>query len=72
MAPLHADVALHRRLQDRQGGQRLVQGHHQQLQPASWPPPLTLVIAEAEQVVEIGDIEPENVRTSGVFVDYVV
>ena len=30
------------------------------------------VIAEAEQVVEIGDIAPEDVRTSGVFVDYVV
>ena len=30
------------------------------------------VIAEAEQVVEVGDIAPEDVRTSGVFVDYVV
>ena len=30
------------------------------------------VIAEAEQVVEIGGIAPEDVRTSGVFVDYVV
>ena len=31
-----------------------------------------LVIAEADQVVEIGEIEPENVHTYGVFVDYVV
>ena len=30
------------------------------------------VIAEAEQVVECGEIAPEDVRTSGVFVDYVV
>lgn len=31
-----------------------------------------VVIAEAEEIVEIGEIEPENVRTSGIFVDYVV
>ena len=30
------------------------------------------VIAEAEEVVELGDIPAEDVRTSGVFVDYVV
>lgn len=30
------------------------------------------VIAEAEEIVEMGEIEPENVRTYGVFVDYVV
>ncbi|HQC36165.1 MAG TPA: CoA transferase subunit A, partial [Bacillota bacterium] len=30
------------------------------------------VIAEAEEIVEIGVIAPEDVRTSGVFVDYVV
>lgn len=30
------------------------------------------VIAEAEEIVEIGGIAPEDVRTSGVFVDYVV
>ncbi len=31
-----------------------------------------LVIAEADEVVEIGTFEPENVHTYGVFVDYVV
>lgn len=31
-----------------------------------------LVIAEAGEVVEIGTIEPENVVTSGVFVDYII
>lgn len=31
-----------------------------------------LVIAEADHVVEIGGIEPENVVTPGVYVDYVV
>lgn len=31
-----------------------------------------VVIAEAEEIVEIGSIAPEDVRTPGVFVDYVV
>ena len=31
-----------------------------------------LVIAEADHVVEIGDIQPENVVTSGAFVNYIV
>lgn len=31
-----------------------------------------VVIAEAEQIVELGEIAPEDVRTPGVFVDYVV
>ena len=31
-----------------------------------------VVIAEAEEVVEVGEIAPEDGRTSGVFVDYVV
>ena len=30
------------------------------------------VIAECEELVEVGEIEPENVRTYGVFVDYIV
>ena len=41
-------------------------------------PPLNIVataavvIAEADNVVEIGDIQPENVVTSGAFVNYIV
>ena len=31
-----------------------------------------IVIAEADNVVEIEEIEPENVMTSGIFIDYVV
>ncbi|MGI5970509.1 MAG: CoA transferase subunit A [Oscillospiraceae bacterium] len=31
-----------------------------------------IVIAEAEQIVEIGEIAPEDVRTPGILVDYVV
>lgn len=31
-----------------------------------------LVIAEAEEIVELGGIAPEDVRTSGILVDYVV
>ncbi len=30
------------------------------------------VIAEAEEIVELGDIAPEDVRTQGILVDYVV
>jgi acetate CoA/acetoacetate CoA-transferase alpha subunit len=30
-----------------------------------------LVIVEAEHIVELGDIEPENVVTQGIFVDYI-
>ncbi len=30
------------------------------------------VICEAEHLVEVGEIEPENVMTSGIFVDYIV
>jgi acetate CoA/acetoacetate CoA-transferase alpha subunit len=31
-----------------------------------------LVIVEAEFIVEVGEIEPENVITQGIFVDYIV
>ena len=31
-----------------------------------------VVICEADNLVEIGDIEPENVVTSGAFVNYIV
>jgi len=31
-----------------------------------------IVIAEADNVVEVGEIEPENIVTSGAFIDYVV
>lgn len=31
-----------------------------------------VVIVEADNVVETGEIEPENVMTSGIFVDYIV
>ncbi|MDO5655975.1 MAG: 3-oxoacid CoA-transferase [Flavobacteriaceae bacterium] len=31
-----------------------------------------LVIAEAEHIVEVGEIEPENIHTQGCFVDYLV
>lgn len=31
-----------------------------------------IVIAEADNVVELGEIEPENVVTQGIFVDYIV
>ena len=32
----------------------------------------TTVIAEVEELVEIGDLDPEHVHTPGAFVDHVV
>lgn len=31
-----------------------------------------MVIVEADEVVEVGDLDPDNVITSGIFVDYIV
>jgi acetate CoA/acetoacetate CoA-transferase alpha subunit len=31
-----------------------------------------ITIAEVDEIVPLGDIDPENVMTSGVFVDYIV
>lgn len=31
-----------------------------------------VVIVEADTLVEIGEIEPENVVTPGIFIDYIV
>ena len=31
-----------------------------------------LVIVEAEELVEVGEIEPENVMTPGILVNYIV
>ena len=31
-----------------------------------------IVIVEAEELVEVGEIEPENVMTPGILVDYIV
>nr|MDA8123590.1 branched-chain amino acid dehydrogenase [Deltaproteobacteria bacterium] len=30
------------------------------------------VIVEAEQIVEVGELDPDYVMTSGIFIDYVV
>ncbi len=30
------------------------------------------VIVEAEKIVEVGELDPDDVMTSGIFVDYVV
>jgi acetate CoA/acetoacetate CoA-transferase alpha subunit len=35
-------------------------------------PACDIVIAEAEELVEVGEIPPENVMTPGIFVDYIV
>jgi len=31
-----------------------------------------VVIVQADKIVEVGEIDPENVMSSGIFVDYIV
>ena len=71
MKPLHADVAL-------------INGHKVDRNGNIWYKGTTrnfnnlmatsadTVICEADHVVEVGDIEPENVVPAGIFVDYIV
>ena len=71
MAPLHADFALicGQRV-DRQGNiwyKGTARNFNQVMATAA-----DVVIAEAEDVVEVGSIEPENVQTYGILVDYIV
>ncbi|HJH62620.1 MAG TPA: 3-oxoacid CoA-transferase subunit A [Firmicutes bacterium] len=71
MAPLHADFAIIAGYKiDREGNvwyKGTTINHNLVMATAA-----DTVIAEAEQVVEVGTIAPEDVRTAGVFVDYVV
>jgi acetate CoA/acetoacetate CoA-transferase alpha subunit len=70
-APLHADVCILRcAVADRWGNvvyRRTARHFHPTFATAA-----TIVIAEAERIVEVGEIDPEDVDTSGVFVDHVV
>ena len=35
-------------------------------------PAADIVIVEAEQVVEVGELDPHDVVTPGIFVDYII
>lgn len=71
MAPLHADFAVIAGYKIDKAGNVWYKGttvnHNVVMATAA-----DTVIAEAEQIVELGVIAPEDVRTPGVFVDYVV
>lgn len=71
MKPIHADVALlGGYLVDRAGNvwyKGTMRNFNVPMATAA-----DLVIAEAEYLVEVGEIEPENVMTPGILVDYIV
>lgn len=71
MKPLHADVAiLNAHLVD-QMGNMWYKGTTRNFNPMM-ATAADLVIVEADNVVECGDIAPENVHTTGAVVDYIV
>ena len=71
MAPVHADFAVIAGAKIDKAGNVWYKGNTSNFNLVMATAADT-VIAEAEEVVEIGEIEPENVRTYGVFVDYVI
>jgi len=71
MAPIHADFAVISGYKIDKGGNVWYKGDTSNFSIAMATAADT-VIAEAEMIVELGEIAPEDVRTSGVFVDYVV
>ena len=71
MAPVHADFAVLGGYKIDKAGNIWYKGTTMNFNPLMATAADT-VIAEAEEIVELGGIAPEDVRTSGVFVDYVV
>lgn len=71
MAPLHADFAIISGYQIDMAGNVWYKGSTSSFNIVM-ATAADIVIAEAEHVVNIGEIAPENVRTQGVLVDYVV
>ncbi|RKD96066.1 CoA transferase subunit A [Marinifilum flexuosum] len=69
--PLRADIALiGASISDKQGN-LIYKGTTQNFNPLM-ATAADLVIAEAEKMVEVGEISPEQVRTPSIFVDYIV
>ncbi len=69
--PLKADIALIRGSVVDQKGNVMYKGTTQNFNPLM-ALAAEIVVVEAEEIVEIGTIEPENVRTPGILVDYIV
>ena len=71
MAPLRADVALLGTYKCDEAGNCWYKGTMRNFNPVM-ATAADLVIAETEYVVPVGDIEPENMHTYGICVDYIV
>ncbi len=71
MKPLHADIAVIGGTKIDKNGNVWYKGSTQNFNVVM-ATAADIVIAEAEEIVENGEIPPEDVRTLGVFVDYVV
>lgn len=71
MAPIHADVALLGAYKCDEAGNCWYKGTMRNFNPVM-ATAADLVIAETEYVVPVGEIEPENVHTPGICVDYIV
>lgn len=69
--PLHADVALIGASVGDKSGNLVYKGTTQNFNPLM-ATAADLVIAEVEELVEVGDLFPELVRTPSIFVDYIV
>ena len=71
MKPVHADVALIAGYKVDQAGNVWYKGTARNFIPMM-ATAADIVICEADNVVECGEIEPENIVTQGIFVDYIV
>lgn len=71
MKPLHADVALLCGYKVDKMGNVWYKGSARNFNPLM-ATAADLVIVETEELVEVGDIEPENVMTPGILVNYIV
>ena len=71
MKPVHADVALLGTYKCDESGNCWYKGTMRNFNPVM-ATAADLVIAEAEYVVPVGEIEPENIHTYGLCVNYIV
>ena len=71
MAPIRADVALLGTYKCDEAGNCWYKGTMRNFNPVM-ATAADLVIAETEYVVPVGEIEPENIHTYGICVDYIV
>jgi acetate CoA/acetoacetate CoA-transferase alpha subunit len=69
--PIFADVALIKAYQADRSGNLVFRRSARNFNPLM-AMAAKLVLAEVEQIVEIGDIDPDHVITPGIFVDYLV